>query len=250
MRPTAPTFERSQTALLALVGVNLIPLLGVVQWDWSVFEIVFLYWCENLIIGLITVLKMLCSAPDISQGGMNIEIPGKGPARRIPLPENLPGNFMLLIKLFLVPFFLFHYGMFCMGHGTFIFAIFSDETFGSGEINDALAMLQGPLLIACGALLASHMYSFLANYIGAGKYRRSNPMVLMMAPYKRIVILHLTIIFGAGLTMFLGSPFWLLAVLILLKIGMDVRAHLQERKRFASGVEHPAVDDTVISNLA
>jgi hypothetical protein len=250
MRPTVPTFERSQTALLALVGVNLIPLLGVVQWDWSVFEIVFLYWCENLILGLMTVLKMVCSAPDISQGGMKIEIPGKGTARRIPLPENLPGNFMLLIKLFLIPFFLIHYGMFCMGHGTFIFAIFADDTLGTGELTDALAMLQGPLLMVCGALLASHLYSFLANYIGAGEFRRTNPMMLMMAPYKRIVILHLTIIFGAGLTMFLGSPFWLLAVLILLKIGMDVRAHLQERKRFAAGAEHPPVEDTVISNLA
>ncbi len=75
-------------------------------------------------------------------------------------------------------------------------------------------------------------------------------MVLMMAPYKRIVILHLTIIFGAGLTMFLGSPFWLLATLIVLKIVMDVRAHLQERKRFATGAGESPETDAVISNLA
>jgi hypothetical protein len=250
MQPTSPEFERSRTALLALIGVNLIPLLGVIQWDWSVFEIVFLYWCENLILGLMTVLKILFSSPDMTSDGASIEIPGKNGTRRIPLPENMPANFMQLFKLFIIPFFLIHYGMFCMGHGTFIFSIFSVGSSGADEVNDALSILQGPLLLAFGALFASHLYSFLANYIGKGEYRRSNPMVLMTAPYKRIVILHLTIIFGAGLTMFLGSPFWLLATLIVLKIVMDVRAHLQERKRFASGAAQIPVTDTVISNLA
>jgi hypothetical protein len=251
METPAPTFETSRAALMALIGVNLIPLVGVLHWDWSVFEIVFLYWLENLIIGLITVLKMLTASPDSNTGGMSIELPGNTKVKRIPLPANLlPGKFMLAIKLFLVPFFIFHYGMFCMGHGSFIFAIFSDESFGNSDIWTMDELVAGPLLIACGALLLSHLYSFLINYIGSGEFRRTNPMILMMSPYKRIVVLHLTIIFGAGLTLFLGSPFWLLAMLIGLKIMMDVRSHLQERQRF--GVNRFSAPETgaAISNLA
>jgi len=38
-------------ALAALVLVNVIPLFGVVFFGWSLFEVVVLYWVENLIIG-------------------------------------------------------------------------------------------------------------------------------------------------------------------------------------------------------
>jgi hypothetical protein len=255
MNMPAPTFEASRTALLALIAVNLIPLVGVFHWDWSVFEIVFLYWCENLIVGLITVLKMLSAFPDINEGGMTLEVPGKGGKRQIPLPTALlAGKFMLAIKLFLVPFFIFHYGMFCMGHGTFIFAIFSDESFGNSDIWTLDELLATPLLIAIGALLLSHLYSFVINYLGSGEFRRTNPMSLMMAPYKRILVLHLTIIAGGGLTLFMGSPFWLLVLLIGLKVLMDVRAHLQERRSFAANSSEsdtdPHLDHSIISNLA
>jgi hypothetical protein len=255
MNMPAPTFEASRTALLALIAVNLIPLLGVLQWNWSVFEIVFLYWCENLILGFITVLKMLTAFPSMEEGGMSIEVPGKGGKRKIPLPTPLlAGKFMLAIKLFLVPFFIFHYGMFCMGHGTFIFAIFGDESLGNADLWTLNELIAGPLLIALGALFLSHMYSFLINYLGSGEFRRTNPMSLMMAPYSRIIVLHLTIIAGGGLAMVLGSPFWLLALLIGLKILMDVRAHLKERRSFGRNTtqsdNEPDKQPAIISNLA
>ena len=255
MNMPAPKFEASRTALLALIAVNLIPLVGVLHWDWSVFEIVFLYWCENLILGFITVLKMLTAFPSTDDGGMSIKIPGKGGERQIPLPVPLlAGKFMFAVKLFLIPFFIFHYGMFCMGHGTFIFAIFGDESFGNIDLWTLNELLAGPLLIALGALFLSHMYSFLINYLGSGEFRRTNPMNLMMTPYSRIIVLHLTIIAGGGVAMVMGSPFWLLALLIGLKVLMDVRAHLKERRSFgAKGSEsdaNPDKDPAIISNLA
>ncbi len=91
-------------------------------------------------------------------------------------------------------------------------------------------------------------------YLGSGEFRRTNPMSLMMAPYNRIIVLHLTIIAGGGLTMVMGSPVWLLALLIGLKILMDVRAHLKERHSFgAKGYKSdtdPNKDTATISNLA
>jgi hypothetical protein len=248
MTKAAPTFENSRIALLALLLANLIPLLGVLYWGWSVFEIVLLYWIENLILGLITVLKMLTSQPDVSNGHLNIDIPAQG-QRKIPVPAGVSVEKMLLgLKVFLIPFFIIHYGMFCMAHGTFVFALFSEEPF-TGDLWTLDQLIPGPLLLVCGALLVSHLISFLLNYIGRGEYRHTNPMTLMMAPYQRIVVLHLTIILGAGLTLILGSPFWLLALLIGLKIFMDIRAHLQERNRFSQPTPETSAGEAIISNF-
>jgi hypothetical protein len=249
MTKAAPTFEKSHIALLALVLANLIPLAGVLYWGWSVFEIVLLYWIENLILGFITVLKMLTSQPQVSNGHLNIDMPVRGGPRQIPVPAGVSVEKMMVgLKVFLIPFFIIHYGMFCMAHGTFVFALFSEESF-TGDLRALDQLIPGPLLWVVGALLVSHLISFLINYIGRGEYRRTNPMTLMMAPYKRIVVLHLTIIFGAGLTMLMGSPFWLLALLIGLKILMDIRAHLKERNRFSQSATDSSSSEAIISNF-
>jgi len=41
-----------------LIAANVIPLFGAVFWDWNTFNIVFLYWAENLAIGFYTILKI------------------------------------------------------------------------------------------------------------------------------------------------------------------------------------------------
>jgi hypothetical protein len=50
---------------LALILANLVPLAGVLFWDWDIFNIVVLYWFENVIIGGINILKMPTCAPDM-----------------------------------------------------------------------------------------------------------------------------------------------------------------------------------------
>ena len=52
----------------------------------------------------------------------------------------------------------------------------------------------------------------------------------MTAPYKRIVILHLTIIFGGGLAMMVKSTAPALVILIVLKIIADLHAHRREHQ--------------------
>ncbi len=46
-----------------LVVSNLIPLVGVFAWDWDVTAILILYWSENLILGFLTIVKMIVNAP-------------------------------------------------------------------------------------------------------------------------------------------------------------------------------------------
>ncbi|MGB1077575.1 MAG: DUF6498-containing protein, partial [Bdellovibrionales bacterium] len=45
---------------------------------------------------------------------------------------------------------------------------------------------------------------------------------LMTAPYGRIVILHVALLFGGFLAEFLNQPVWALGLLIILKIAYDM----------------------------
>ena len=48
-----------QISIAVLIALNALPLYGVVAWGWQSFDLIFLYWLENLIIGAFTLLRML-----------------------------------------------------------------------------------------------------------------------------------------------------------------------------------------------
>jgi len=80
------------------------------------------------------------------------------------------------------------------------------------------------------ALAASHLFSFIWNYLYRGEFRRAALTELMQQPYGRVVVLHLTILLGGFAAMLLGSPLWALLLLIGLKIALDLKAHLKEHR--------------------
>ena len=52
----------------------------------------------------------------------------------------------------------------------------------------------------------------------------------MIEPYRRVGLLHLTLILGGFAVMALGKPVYALVVLVAVKIAVDLRAHLRERR--------------------
>jgi hypothetical protein len=78
------------------------------------------------------------------------------------------------------------------------------------------------------AIALSHFFSLLANYFGRHEYAVQTAQKLMVAPYRRIVVLHIAILFGGWGTLALGSPLPLLIVLVLGKTILDLRMHLRE----------------------
>ena len=54
-------------SLLLLIAANLLPVAGVLLWGWSIFEIVSLYWFENVVIGVINILKILTATGEVAQ---------------------------------------------------------------------------------------------------------------------------------------------------------------------------------------
>jgi hypothetical protein len=174
----------------------------------------------------------------------------------------------------LAAFFCVHYGMFWFVHGVFIFAL---PLFLGGNGSCATIPLdQGPIGVGpfglgpfgfggdvvqqCGnafgainwtsiwigatALFLSHGASFLFNYIGRGEYLTASAGGQMAAPYARVVILHLTIIFGAFVVAILGAPIGALLVLVALKTIFDLGLHLRERGRANGAWARAAAHDS------
>ena len=241
-----PDFGQQKPSAIVLVLANVLPLAGVFFWGWSVSNVVALYWLENVILGFMNVLKMITNnpvveeieLPELKEGDPEFE--ARTAEMRAKLGEGIGGGYQLM-KLFLVPFFVVHYGGFCAGHGFFVFTLlggggmFGGGGAGTPGLEEGVAMfLNKSMLLAAAALFASHLFSFAYNYLGRGEYRRTILPVLMFAPYSRIVVLHLAIIAGAFLTMALQSPVWILVVLVGLKTVVDLKLHLREHRKLSA----------------
>jgi hypothetical protein len=212
-------------AIALLIASNLVPLVGVLFWGWNLWSILVLYWIENGIVGLLNIPKML-----LARGGGE------------------PGESGSAGRLFLTAFFCVHYGIFWLGHGVFVLlflpaiagfssAVESGATFTPGGLGlpgvfTDPVVTTGPradvLLWGALGLLVSHVASFFLNYISRREYLTRSAAGQMFAPYARVVVLHLTIIFGGIVTVFLGQPIGALVVLVALKTILDLALHLRE----------------------
>ena len=192
-------------SVLALVLSNLIPIAGVLFFDWSVAAILLLYWAENAIIGFINVLKMA-----VSQGLKKSFLPARQKGTTVPPFE----------KVFGILFFCAHFGVFTLAHGIFVISLFGKDLPDPGSF-----------LLATLSLFVSHALSFFLHFIKRGEYKQAKFNSLFFQPYKRIIVMHITIIAAGWAMGMLGSPDWALLILITLKILFDIGAHRKEHKR-------------------
>jgi len=123
----------------------------------------------------------------------------------------------------LIRFFALHYGGFTLGHGIFVFALFSPD----------LKNLPAELGLALLFLSASHGYSYWRNFIGRGEYLSVPFTRLFWQPYARVIVMHLVILAGGALAAAMGSPLGALLVLVGLKTLIDLGAHALERRKFS-----------------
>lgn len=90
----------------SLLLVNFLPIFGVFFLHWSIFIILFMYWLENVVVGLYNVLKLfLCET------------------KTKDVPRNIAG-LVGLGKTFIILFFMLHFGMFTLAHGIFVLILF------------------------------------------------------------------------------------------------------------------------------
>jgi len=184
-------------SLLVLVLANLIPVVGILFFGWSQDQVLLLYWSESAVIGVYTLLKMAFSK------GVSVD-----------------KKVMRLLKPFLMVFFIVHFGFFMYGHLDFL--IFFALHLSNPSLGGALPLVYGvlPWLLL---LFLSHGFSFVTNFMAKGEYKTATAASLFFAPYPRIFIMQVAIIFGAifGLS---GI------ILVLGKTVLDAYAHVKEHK--------------------
>jgi hypothetical protein len=187
-------------AFVAL-GLNLIPIAGVLFWGWSAFALIFLYWLENLVVGARTLVSMLVS----------------GAAK---------GGTTAVAALPLGAFFTVHYGMFCFVHGIFVMVLFGTGMTGSSPFDlfgaaQVLFKTEPGLTIGLLSITLWQAIRFVL-FLLRGDAQTSNPLELMAAPYPRIIVLHITIIFGGFLLTLLNQPLAGVVLLAIIKGAFDV----------------------------
>lgn len=192
------------TSVWSIIAFNLVLLGMTILFDWKTFDMIVIFWLENLVIGFYNILKMV-KTNSIST-----------PADNNGSPQTQSSQLRLVL------FFLIHYFGFCAIHYFVLTSIFADHV--GSFVNGSEWLV---IFTAIGSNLISHGISFWQNFIGKKEYEKTTVQALMFAPYRRIAIVHLTIL-GAGLLftfVFTGQSIFYAIAFFILKIAIDIWAH-------------------------
>jgi hypothetical protein len=193
------------SSLHGILLSNAITLTAAVTQHWSATPLLWIYWAQSVLIGVLNVIRMLrlkeFSTDGFTSGG------------RQPPPTRAT-------KIQTATFFAMHYGFFHLVYGVFLMG-------GMPGGRVTTRDLPG-IAVAVVAFALAHSYSMLCNHDEDFRQRRPNIGTLMFYPYLRILPMHLTIIFGSML------PMGALPLFVLLKSAADGGMHLVEHALFRS----------------
>ena len=157
---------------VVLVAVNLLPVVAVLRGAAGMGDVFLVYWIENVVVWATTIVRIATaegtSGPRITSRGASISN---------------------------AAFFALHYGLFTFVHGVFtlIIVAFTGLTGGVGTV-----------LLLAGAITVAHLADLGLVWFGRGQRMVVGPTAAMVAPYPRMVALHVAII--GGFFFLLGGP--------------------------------------------
>lgn len=224
----------SSLSLIALVVANMIPILGVLFLGWDVLVIVGLFWGESVIIGLLTILRIIFASP-----------------RRVKTKHKLIG----------IPIFSWFFGWFISGIGVaiiFFLVVFPNEFLKDESLTQPMpeedffkVHWPGPLLLfqlgiesgrimyyampqtailAFFILTIRHGLSFITDYFLKGGRNNTDLNALTKEPIARIITLHFSMMIAGFLIIIFKPHMVILACLVTLKCLIE--ANLYFRKQF------------------
>lgn len=196
--------------LALALSAAVLPLAGVLLFDWPVASVIGLYWIENVLIGLFWLPRML---------GSQTLLPDPKLAEALERSDNTRERAAELlhnsarVQHWLLPgFFVVHYGLFCAAHLAFITFLF-DGAFAGWATGLGLATL--------AVMVAEEAWKLRAFRADAGLAALPRA-ALMMAPYPRIIALQFALLLGA-LPALAGWPVVAAVLLAAIRFAVDWR---------------------------
>jgi hypothetical protein len=201
--------------VLSLIFANLVTVALAILGNWDLATVMFIYWAQSIIIGLFSVISIL--GADTASLGADLQKPidERGGS------DKITPRFVWTYKCIMAGFFTLHYGLFHWGYYTFIV---ESGLFGTVNFADP------GIWLSCGLFFTNHLYSHITyrneRLKGAGYVNEQ-----FFTPYRRIIPMHLTIIFGSIVIVVLEvfgitSTLPVLVLFLLLKTYSDLSAHL------------------------
>ena len=209
---------------ISLIAINLVPIFGVWFQGWDAARIFLFYCLETILIGIFHVIKMIVA--------MIISRPTDS------IPHNQKGK-LLFIGLFIVCFFIMHYGIFVFVQTSMFFA--ASGVYKGDLFNLSIPVLKELLGREGLEMMAIFTVFYIADTIkqlaGFRIEQPSDIVKLMFQPYVRIFIQQFVLIFGSMFLVFgLGKIFIVIFVLtrfyidLFLNPGAKMDKLLAERK--------------------
>ena len=211
---------------LLLLGANFLPIIGVIAWRWDAFVLLMLYWMETAIIAFWSIAR-IAVMPRGALGNLQVGSAGKTTSSSSAFAA----------------FFVLHAGLFMAVHFLFLWMIFSGHWAktirGPVAFVEQLVIARGlwvPLIVLFLARGAWFLFHILKPDLLASLARRlrrdrvlkpkplepaDDPAFVVISLYGRIILMQFAVIFGATLSLLIGTLAPLL-VLIVLKTFVDV----------------------------
>jgi len=155
----------------SLIAANVLTIVIALREQWSLANLMWIYWAQSLIIGFFQFFKIL----DLKEF----------------TTENFKINNRLVgatqaIKVYVAFFFAFHYGFFHLIYFLFLAQGFFFQRLSQNAVS---------YLVIIGAFFLNHLFSYFNNR-KIDQKQVKNIGQMMFYPYARIIPMHVTIIFG------------------------------------------------------
>ena len=183
------SIQRLVITVLLTVLINGLPLLGVLALGWSLFDLLFIYWLESLIVGLSNFCLIAVANGDWRS------------------------------RISKMIFFTVHYGGFWLAHGFFLIIVLFpaiEQASGAGE-----GLATRGMTVTFWGLVASYGLTTLLQILRTKKGERLSPTAQMFVPYGRVFVLHIVILGGAWAAAKYASALVVLLLFIALKTLFD-----------------------------
>lgn len=199
---------RLKYSAIFLVLANLYPIYGAAFLDWNGIFIFKTYWCENLIIGLFTVLKMLKTKIYLD------DIQSINPS--------LNSNDISSSNSSKIISFVWNY---CWASFLYYFFV----AFLTTKMGDRVVFgLPYQIIVPVCFIFLSHAFSYVVNFIIGAEYKKLSLDEETNMPFRRLITVHMIVIILGLMGSAAAGNISMTIAIVMAKIFLDIIAHLQE----------------------